>query len=89
MFSASPPVVFRLASSADFSSLADLRYRLTTDDVTNLGDHHKAVFLPACHQRLIELDSTASVVHWVAERQGQLISVLSIVMQSISGKKCG
>jgi len=74
-----PPVLFRLASSADFPSLADLRYRLAAEDVTDLGDQRKDAFLLASRQRLIELDATSSVAHWVAQTDEQLIAALTIV----------
>jgi len=77
MFTAAPTVQCRLASSSDFPFLADLRYRLATDDASDLGEHHKAAFLSASLERLIELDTSA--IHWVAQTGEQLIAALTII----------
>jgi len=79
MFTAAPTVQFRLASANDFPFLADLRYRLATDDAPDLGDHHKAVFLSASLERLSELETTSSAIHWVAQANEQLIAALTII----------
>jgi GNAT superfamily N-acetyltransferase len=70
---------FRQACSTDLPALTALRYWLTSGDSPDPDIPHQTTFSPPCRRRLVELDSSQDITHWVVERNGELIAMLSVV----------
>ena len=70
---------FRLAEPRYLEALADLRWRLCTDDLPVAESHERAAFMVAFRTALPNIEDRNRLVHFVAECDGELIAVLSIV----------
>jgi len=68
-----------LAVPADIESLADLRWRLSTDDLPITNPLERKEFIAAFCSALPGIEACDRLVHFVAEREGQAIAALSIV----------
>lgn len=71
-------MVIRRAKASDINALADLRWRLCTDDLSN-DAIKKEKFIEVFCTTLPDIESNDSCVHFVAECNGQLISALSVI----------
>jgi GNAT superfamily N-acetyltransferase len=69
----------RMALPSDIDSLADLRWRLCTEDSAAYDTREKQAFVEAFRSTLPKIDDRTSVVHFVAEREARLVAALSIV----------
>ena len=71
----SDEIVLRAALSADIVQIADLRWRLKTEDADIFDPREKEAFLAA-----FEKDQAASTnySHWVADNGGQVVAVMSV-----------
>ncbi len=72
-------VQFRLAAPDDIESLADLRWRLSTGDLPTNTSLERKEFIAAFCSALPSIEACDSLVHFLAEREGQAIAALSIV----------
>ena len=68
-----------MAVPADIESLADLRWRLSTDDLPITNPLERKEFIAAFCSALPGIEACDRLVHFVAEREGQAIAALSIV----------
>lgn len=71
---------FRQAVPEDIESLAELRWRLCTDDVLTVDPLGKNNFIEVFKSALPEIASCNNNVHFVAELNNIIIAVLSIVI---------
>jgi GNAT superfamily N-acetyltransferase len=69
--------LYRLAESSDASQLAKLRWELRTDDDPNPSADAKAGFIRD-FVAWMNKSPDKDLVHWVAERDGELIGVMSV-----------
>lgn len=69
----------RLAILEDCLSLADLRWRLCTDDQPIIDHNTKNEFIKQCEFRLLQMEKKKSVIHFIAETSKNIIAALSIV----------
>jgi hypothetical protein len=67
-------VRFRLAVPADIESLADLRWRLSTDDLPITNPLERKEFIAAFCSALPSIEACDRLVHFLAEREGQAIA---------------
>ncbi|HGJ5884484.1 hypothetical protein [Arsenophonus sp.] len=70
---------YRLAFSEDFLSLAELRWRLCTDDEFVIDHNAKNEFIKQCEFRLLQMEREQRVIHFIAEVGKNTIAALSIV----------
>ena len=69
----------RRATSADVPSIAELRWKLKTDDSgTESGERHSQFITDFINWHDNACDD--NFVHWVAEMSGQVVAVLSVVL---------
>ena len=66
----------RLAIAADHEQIADLRWRLATDDVVG-EDNEKKDFVAEFKRLCVE---QPDVYHWVADQGGRIAGVMSVVV---------
>ena len=76
--SAIDAALFRLADLHDADQLADLRWRLKTDDRTEFDTTGRARFVAAFVDVASKAHRDESLFHWVADLDGRLIAVMSI-----------
>ncbi|WP_072550896.1 MULTISPECIES: GNAT family N-acetyltransferase [Candidatus Fukatsuia] len=69
----------RLAVPEDIASLANLRWRLCTDDAPVADPNVKKEFIEKCECTLSQMAGHKGIVHFIAETGGTVIAVLSIV----------
>jgi len=69
--------LYRLARAADAPELAKLRWGLRTDDALTFDEGEKARFIQN-FVAWMNRSSDKDLVHWVAERDGGLIAVMSV-----------
>ena len=62
---------FRLATAKDADQLADLRWRLQTDDAETFDTSQRKAFVSSLTS--FPLDSLADYSHWIAEWEGRLV----------------
>jgi GNAT superfamily N-acetyltransferase len=70
---------FRIAKSADIDALADLRYRLCTDNAPANSVQDNEDFISAFRAVLPDIADQSSLVHFVAESEYRIVATLSIV----------
>lgn len=70
---------YRLATPLDADQLADLRWRLTTDDASTFDSEAKLNFVNE-FKRAMATPELAGVHNWVADRNGRVVGVMSIVI---------
>jgi len=75
-----PALQIRRADSSDLPQLADLRWRLKTEDAPGLDPVEQARFQDAFTAGMNEDFDAAA--HWVAEVDGQLVGAMSVVTVS-------
>jgi len=83
-------ITFRLADSEDALQLADLRWRLKTDDSSNFSTTDRADFV-AAFVACMTADSGRHLpfFHWVADLEGRLIAVMSVrKVQKVPSPHC-
>lgn len=70
---------FRLAAPADTDTLADLRWRLATDDSPIEDFREKTAFVEAFRCALPAVDQHEKIIHFVAESGARVVAAMSIV----------
>jgi len=72
-------VIIRMAVPADVDQLADLRWRLQTDDAEAWDIEAKSRFVTEFKDSVLTRFADESLAHWVAESDGHIIAVMSVV----------
>ena len=72
----SQDITFRLSNPKDACQLADLRWRLQTDDSDTHGQEYNA-FVEAFTNQFVNSQDNG-IIHWLAEINNQIVSVMSI-----------
>ena len=72
------PVTFRLAVLDDIHPLADLRWRLQTDDAAAFDADERAKFIAAFTESVSRSFDNGLFFHWVAEMDGHVVAVMSV-----------
>jgi GNAT superfamily N-acetyltransferase len=70
-------ITFRLAEPGDALALADLRWRLKTDDSSDFSMTEKNDFVAAFTESVLK-GQDERFFHWVADLEGRLIAVMSV-----------
>jgi GNAT superfamily N-acetyltransferase len=71
-------VIFRRATLDDVHKLADLRWRLQTDDEEVFDTGDRARFIDAFMDSVSGSFFDGPFVHWIAETDGKIVAVMSI-----------
>jgi GNAT superfamily N-acetyltransferase len=75
---AAPHLVFRLASPGDIPQLADLRWRLQTDDSATFDPDGRSGFIAAFTESVTRTFNNGQFFHWVAELDSRIVAVMSV-----------
>lgn len=68
-------IVVRQATDEDLLQIADLRWRLKSEDAANFDDSQRAAFVSAFVK---EQSQSGNFTHWLAEVDGHVVAVMSI-----------
>ena len=68
----------RIASKDDLAEIADLRWRLQTDDQANFNPDEKQQFINEFVRVAGDDTDSGSLIHWLAEKDGAAVAVMSI-----------
>jgi GNAT superfamily N-acetyltransferase len=71
-------VVVRLATPEDVDQLADLRWRLQTDDAEMIDIEKRNRFVMEFANSVLARFRDESLIHWVAESDGRIVAVMSV-----------
>jgi len=71
-------VRFRIATLDDVEQLADLRWRLKTDDATEFSADERSKFIAAFVESVSASLSNRTFCHWVAETDGRIVAAMSV-----------
>jgi GNAT superfamily N-acetyltransferase len=71
-------VLVRLAAPDDVHQLADLRWRLQTDDAEVLDIEERNRFVTEFANSVLARFRDESLIHWVAEFDGRIVAVMSV-----------
>lgn len=72
------PVRCRMHVAEDGEAIADLRWLLKTEDGRYSVPEERHAFIARYRQHLAYCDNRDDTVHWVAERDGALIGVMTV-----------
>lgn len=69
-------IVTRHATASDLPQLADLRWRLQTDDAQSFSEQDKAMFVASFIAARVQRDS--NTFHFVAENGGRIVGAMTV-----------
>jgi GNAT superfamily N-acetyltransferase len=71
-------ITFRLAAPDDVRQLADLRWRLQTDDAAEFEAAERTKFIAAFTESVSASFGDGPFSHWIAEVDGHIVAVMSV-----------